>query len=87
MAKWTRDRLQYGGRPQLKSMQTQKLQGCAGFLVADMQQNLQKKCLANIIRPSTSKPLILAKPETAIRAPHHPGKTSVKTSLEQFELR
>ena len=39
--------------------------------------NQERKCLANIIRPSTSKPLILAKPgpsqaspETVIRALH-----------------
>ena len=40
-----------------------RLQGCGGSLVADMQQNQQEKCLANILRPSTSKPLILAKPD------------------------
>ena len=39
-----------------------RLQGCAGSLVVDMQQTPQKKPLANIIRLSTSKPLILAKP-------------------------
>ena len=39
-----------------------RLQGCAGILVTDKQQNNRKKCLANIIRPSTSKPLIFAKP-------------------------
>ena len=39
-----------------------RLQGCAGSLVADMYQNQQKKRLAIIIRLSTSKPLILAKP-------------------------
>ena len=39
-----------------------RLQGCAGSLVADMYQNQHKKCLANITRLSTSKPMILAKP-------------------------
>ena len=42
------------------------LQGCAGFLVADVQQNQQKKCLVNNIRPSTSKPLILASIKSAL---------------------
>ena len=37
-----------------------RLQGCAGSLVADMLQNQHRKRLANIIRLSTSKPLILA---------------------------
>ena len=39
-----------------------RLQGCAGPLVVDMQQNPQKKHLANIVRLSTSKSPILAKP-------------------------
>ena len=39
-----------------------RLQGCAGSLVADMYQNQQRTRLANFIRLSTSKPLILAKP-------------------------
>ena len=40
-----------------------RLQGCAGFVVADMQQNHQhRKRLANLIKPSTSTPLIIAKP-------------------------
>ena len=40
-----------------------RLQGCAGFLVADTLQTQQKICLANIVSLSTSKPLILAKPD------------------------
>ena len=39
-----------------------RLQGYAGFLVADMQQNQHRKNLAKLIRPSTSTQLIIAKP-------------------------
>ena len=39
-----------------------RLQGRAGSLVADTEHNQQRKRLANIIRLSISKPLILAKP-------------------------
>ena len=64
-----------------------RLLGCAGSLVADMQQNQQRKYLANIIRLSTSKPLILAKPGPSqghLSTVHHPEKTSVKPALSSL---
>ena len=65
-------------------VQAQDYRSCTGFLVADRQQNQHKKRLANNIRPSTSKPLILAKPGPSqarnhhSSSPHHPEKIPVK---------
>ena len=69
MAGWGRGGGWRGGKRLDLKMETDhdwspetRLQGCADSLVVDMLQNLHKKRLANIVRLSTSKPLILAKP-------------------------
>ena len=54
---WERDRLQNGGRLRLKSRH--KIIGLCWLLSG---AKSTEKCLASIIRPSTNKPLVLAKP-------------------------
>ena len=60
MAGWARDRLQYGGRPRLESRH--EITGLCWLLSGWYVAKSTEKYPANIIRLSTSKPLILAKP-------------------------
>jgi len=50
-------------------------QGCTGSFMADIQQKPHRKHLANCINPCIHLQIL------PFEAPHHPEKTSVKTSL------